>query len=536
MSKDALAGIRTRNTVTAQTERAREDQVVNNAGGYVFEVNGEDRIKRFLTLGVDGGTFYQKEKEYTAENAKAVIDFAKAHGDRLAYMVLEISEAGRAPRQNPSLFALATVFAFGNDEAKVSAKAVFNRVVRTATHLFTFVKYAEQFRGWGRALTSAVAGWYLAKDSNALSYQMVKYRQREGYTHRDVLRLAHPKTTDAEKKALFAWACGHGESVPDTWTAVYEVAKSLGENPPGGVRAKTVFGDLIRESPGLPWEALPDEALNYPATWEALLDATMPITALIRQLPRLTKLGLTDGQWLSKITTQLTDADSLRKGRVHPIKLLFALKTYAAGHSFQGNSVWTPSQRVVDALDQSFYLAFGTVEPAGKRTALCLDVSGSMSSPCSGGPVSCAEASTALSMVVAATEPEWKVMGFADGIRELALSPRRRLDDNLRTTSNITWGGTDCALPMQWAKQSKQEIDTFMVLTDSETYAGRVQPFEALRQYRQSSGIDAKLVVVGMTSTGFTIADPNDAGMLDVAGMDADMPNILSGFSRGDFG
>lgn len=564
-NKDALAGIRTRNSVTDQkTPMLGKDQVKNHAGGYVFEVSGEDRIKRFLTLGVSGGTFYQKEQAYTLENASVVIDFAKAHGTRLAHLVLDISEAGRAPRQNPSLFALATVFAFGDTEAKISARAVFNRIVRTATHLFTFVKYAEQFRGWGPSLTKAVAGWYLAQDTNALSYQLIKYRQREGFTHRDVLRLAHPKTSDAEKKALFDWACGRSIEVdlPDGkktagyvgWTAPYEAAKLLGELDQKLV-AKGSYAALIKGYPGLPWEALPDAALNDPATWEALLDAGMPVTALIRQLPRLTNLGLTTGETLRQITSQLTDTDALRKGRVHPVRLLYALKTYAMGHGFQGKSTWTPAQRVVDALDAAFYQSFGTIEPAGKRTLLALDVSGSMtweSSMC--GVLQAREGAVAMAMATMATEPDSEVVAFSAGpratmyndnhgrnyykcgIEPMAVSPRRRLDDNLATVEGMYAGGTDCALPMIWAKDNNRQFDTFVIYTDNETWAGGIHPTEALSQYRKSSGIDARLVVVGMASTGFTIADPSDPRTMDVAGFDANTPNIISGFSRGDFG
>ena len=148
---DALGSIRTRNTVTPQTEQVlgRDDQVKNNAGGFVFSVKGEDRVKRFLTLGTDGGTYYQKEREHTLENARVVIDFATNHGSDLVLIVRDISLAGRAPRQNPALFALAAVFAFGDEPAKNVAKAYFNEIVRTGTHLFIFVKYTEQLRGWG---------------------------------------------------------------------------------------------------------------------------------------------------------------------------------------------------------------------------------------------------------------------------------------------------------------------------------------------------------------------------------------------------
>ena len=80
-------------------------------------------------------------------------------------------------------------------------------------------------------------------------------------------------------------------------------------------------------------------------------------------------------------------------------------------------------------------------------------------------------------------------------------------------------GGTDCALPMKWALNHKVEADVFVVYTDSETWAGEPHPAQALRCYRDKMGIAAKMIVVGMTSNGFSIADPNDAGMLDVEGL-----------------
>jgi 60 kDa SS-A/Ro ribonucleoprotein len=36
-----------------------------------------------------------------------------------------------------------------------------------------------------------------------------------------------------------------------------------------------------------------------------------------------------------------------------------------------------------------------------------------------------------------------------------------------------------------------------------------------------------------MTATRFTIADPSDAGMLDVAGFDVSVPQVVADFSRG---
>ena len=99
--------------------------------------------------------------------------------------------------------------------------------------------------------------------------------------------------------------------------------------------------------------------------------------------------------------------------------------------------------------------------------------------------------------------------------------------------SGLPFGGTDCALPMLYAIEQEREVDTFVIYTDSETWAGDVHPAQALREYREQSGIEAQLVVVGMVSNGFSIADPSDPGMLDVVGFDTATPQVISGFAAG---
>lgn len=123
--------------------------------------------------------------------------------------------------------------------------------------------------------------------------------------------------------------------------------------------------------------------------------------------------------------------------------------------------------------------------------------------------------------------------GGQAALKPLAISPRQRLDDVLKTVSDLPFGGTDCALPMVWALQNKVEADVFVVYTDSETWAGNVHPVQALREYRERMGIPAKLIVCGMVSNGFTIADPDDAGMLDVVGFDVATPQLMSDFAAG---
>lgn len=185
------------------------------------------------------------------------------------------------------------------------------------------------------------------------------------------------------------------------------------------------------------------------------------------------------------------------------------------------------------------------MEPTGKRTLLALDVSASMmDDEISGMPgITPRVGSAALAMVTAAVEPSYDIVGFTSNgnyrdtpsLVRLDISPKRRLDDNLKTISKVPFGGTDCSLPMTWALENKLEFDTFVIYTDNETMAGKIHPSQALIKYCEKMGIPARLVVVGMMSNGFTIADPNDPRMMDVVGFDTATPDLISGFSSGVF-
>jgi 60 kDa SS-A/Ro ribonucleoprotein len=375
---------------------------------------------------------------------------------------------------------------------------------------------------------------------NKLAYQMVKYRQREGWTHLDVLRSIHPKV-DGDRNDLFGWVAGKtseaGLIIPDVpIVQSYLVAQAADKlSLP---KATKQWTRLVQGSNGLPWEALPDRALKQKDVWAALLDKGMPQGALIRQLPRLTNLGLLDrmgGGYTEVVTGQLTNGERLAKARIHPVSLLLSMKTYASGASLNGKSTWSPVSKVTDALDAAYYASYPHVTPAGKRTLLALDISGSMGFTAGGLPISCREVTAAMSLVTMATEPAAAAYGFGHQFIPLDLSPRQRLDDAVRKISGLPFGSTDCSLPMFWAADNKVEVDTFVVYTDNETWAGRRgHPHEALEHYRRWSGIPARLAVVAITPTPFSIADPSDPGSMDVSGFDSAVPAMLADFSRGD--
>jgi 60 kDa SS-A/Ro ribonucleoprotein len=499
--------------------------VANSAGGYSFPLDKWEMAKRFLILGSEGGTYYIKEQKLTKDNANSILACIQEDGPRLVDLIVEISENGRAPKNDPAIFALALASAAGNDETRKRAFSVLSRVCRIGTHLFHFAEYREQFAGWGRGAKRAVASWYEDMPVDKLAYQAVKYRQRDGWTHRDLLRLSHPKLPKDIANFILK------QDVPSEQLITQGFFLAQRATNPGAVAG------MITEY-NLPREAVPTEHLNDPLVWEALLytGQGMPLTAMIRNLGNMSKVRLLTpmSQAAQFICERLRSAEALQKARVHPLALLLAQATYASGAGFRGSGKWAPVPQVIDALNDAFYLSFGNVESTGKRTLIALDVSSSMGwSYVAGTPLSCAQAAAAMCLVTASIEPNYGIVAFSDGLTILPISPGQRLDDVMRMTQGVSFGGTDCAIPMIAAQQQNWEVDTFIVYTDNETWAGRIHPSQALAEYRRAMGNNSALVVVGMASNNFSIADPADSRMLDVVGFDTATPQVISEFSKG---
>lgn len=525
-------------THTDQRVKARPDQVKNNAGGFVFALDKWARLDRFLILGAEGGTYYVDEPKLALDNAASLQECIASDGPRTVARIVEISVAGRAPKNDPAIFALALCCASPDPKTRTASYAAVPQVCRIGTHLFHFAEDVGKLRGYSRGLRSALARWYLERDIEGLAYQVVKYQSRDKWTHRDVLRLAHPTTNEPGRSAVLRWVVdraglaldkpkGKGHSREELPALI--VAFEAIHTP--GVTIKAAAA-LIAEQ-GLPHECVPNEMKSSPEIWEALL-ASMPMTAMIRNLGKMTEVGLLKplSEAARLVRNQLESVVLLQKARVHPLAVLLALSTYRAGHGVKGGLTWNPVGPITDALDEAFYLAFSAVTPTGKARLIALDVSGSMGATINGTHLSCRAASSALALVTARTEKQWHLVAFTgdNTLSPLKLGAKTRLDQMVAATDGLPFGRTDCALPMLYAAGEKLDVDAFEIYTDNETWAGGVHPFQALRDYREFSGKPAKLVVAGMTSTGFTVADPNDAGMLDVVGFDASAPAVMSDF------
>ena len=321
---------------------------------------------------------------------------------------------------------------------------------------------------------------------------------------------------------------------------------------------------LVRDH-GLVREQIPTHLLNSSDIWTELLlskgangrQAGMPLEALTRNLGKLSSLPNfmfpTNTEF---ICARLSSEDDIQRSRIHPFKVLVASNIYGAGKALKGAMSWTVAPGVRDTLTTTFLRSFKNVAPTGKRYMVALDVSGSMDCACMGCPaISCRQGSAALALMLYETEPYVYLRGFSattshsyySGTSYTALAAHAgfyNFDPCVRhgmklqefiTATTVPFGSTDCSLPMMRAMEEGLDVDVFIVMTDNETFAGRVHPQVALESYRKKANKpDAKLIVVGMTANSLTIADPNDRNTLNLAGFNAAMPEIIAMFVRGE--
>ncbi len=522
-----------------------KDMVKNAAGGYVFKIDKWVMLDRFLILGTERGSYYASERNLTTQNIENVKACLKEDAPRVVDRAVEISVSGRAAKNDPALFVLALAASHEDPTVRQKAFDALPDVARMGTHLFQFVQFVTAQRGWGRALKRAIANWYNCRPVEKIAFQTVKYKDRNGWNHRSLLKLAHPKTEEDTPRDKLYQKIIYKKAVLDSNTPgleQYAAALRASKETNGQVLVR-----LIKEHK-LPHEVINRQMLGRKDVWQALIP-NMPVGAVIRNLGRMTSLGVLDSHTAEvKKVTEILSEENIQRARIHPITLLSAFKAYTEGQGFKGSTKWTPVQRVIDALDAAFYYSFKNVRTSNKRILMGVDISASMfGAKVIGNPqLNAATVAAAMTLITLQTEPDAIIKGFTaspdydywsrnkanndDGFIDLKISPRQRLDQILAYMQTLTMGATDCSLPMRWALKNKVPVDAFIIYTDNETWHGGEHPVQALERYRNKMGIPAKFIVAATSATSTAISDSEDAGTLEVCGFDSAAPQLISDF------
>ena len=530
-------------------------------------VSDVHRLARLLCLGCDGATYRVGDNQLTPQNATCVTRMLESgNGQDVVNMVIEYSVHGVTAKQEALVLALAMCARQTVDPVtRTLCYDNLYKICRTPTQLFLFISYSltPDWPGeyprirWGRAFRKAISRWYLRfmevpNGARLLAELVTKYGRRHGWTHQDVLRMAHPKAGPSNGCGVAAVlkyiAKGLDEAEQDLQATDANVLQFIqaveavkAQNNPetldtGGLAERIRQYKLVREH-------VNTRLLHSPPIWEALLQH-MPMTAMIRNLGKMSAIGILSPGSQNEVTiiTRLGDIDRLNDARIHPFNVLLARLTYQRGRGDEGSISWVPNEAISNALDSAFDVTFTFMHPTNKRFLLAVDQSAAM---CQGSVNGCrsvhaATAATAMALVTARTEEHCEIVSFSRDIRRSDIRPEMTLPEAEKAMRCVPAGDTDCTLPIQYALQQylspqHRQFDVIVIYTANIPDHLQLSPAAVMQDYRRQAKVPkAKLVVCAMKSNGFTIADPDDTNKLDVVGFDAYAPEVIRRFVNGE--
>ena len=521
---------------TPQTQAipGREAEMIQGrSGGYMFEASIWQTLSRCLLIGTANSTYYAGKRELTDDFVDTLKKAIALDPQRVAKEIVYASD-GKSINNSSPILSLVLLSMGDSSEAKQAFIEIFPKVVRTGSHFYEWLSYTKSMRGFGKVIKQVGTAWLSREDVKGLAYQLLKYQQRHGFSNRDALRLFHVKPVTEEHDRLYNW-------VVNGWS-------ELPEQIPSEAQAQIWWYEWLKRHPEQTHKAIAQGRLTHEMAapvgnmnrqaWQLLFD-TMPIGAMLRNLGSLTNLGVlridaVDN--LDRLEGVLNNRNYLRKGRIHPIDVLKALKTYASGGKVgRSKKTLTPVPLSVDILEKALEMSFEVVEPTNKVFLHAVDISGSMSG-CVAESVglNCCEIATAMALVTAKAEKNYVIRGFSTKFIDLKISKSDSFRSALKKASNRNIGGTDASVAYDWAIKNKFKADVICFWTDSESWAGRKHPAQALKEYRAKVNPNAKAVYVTLAPYNITLVDPQDSNSWDLAGFDPGIPRLIQMIGKGE--
>jgi 60 kDa SS-A/Ro ribonucleoprotein len=267
----------------------------------------------------------------------------------------------------------------------------------------------------------------------------------------DVIKMVHPKPNEVWRETFFAWVIGKPydvENLPPL-TKAYEVYKR----------------DPSQAVPDVPFQLLTALPLDTAQWTRIALNAGWQMLRM--NLNTFARHGVfTDSQVVAALAEKLRNPEAIAKAKVFPYQLLAAYKTSVAGIPLA----------LSEALQDAMEIALSNVPDIAGKVVVCPDVSGSMSSPVTGGrgsattSVRCIDVAALMAAALLRKNPNTQVLPFENDVVNVDLNPRDIVMTNAQKLAAIGGGGTNCSAPIRRLNQNKVNADLVIFVSDNESW------------------------------------------------------------------
>lgn len=504
----------------------RESEMVkNNAGGYAFDDGPFGAIYRFVMLGIDNGTYYVSPSALSLRLMKAFEEYLDPHSEKAEmgmrvkrFMQLLLYGTNSSMRKRNVLSAYAIGLTLMPDEYRNMAYKEFNKIVNTGSDLLYFMAYTRNLgRGVGKGLRRAISRWYNGRDFDQIDYQLAKYTSRQGFHHRDVIRLAHPAPNSDELSAVFKYLLRGG--TPPSFSRFHHIERlSQVDN------LNELMEIVIKHN--LSWEMIPTNPWHkMPEFWERMLDH-LPWNAFLRHLRRYINYWIAEKGEYAGFDKAIERLDKVNKEKlhVHPGRILDAHIAL----------VDLRIEKVTEALKGAFFRGFERVKPTDISIGIGTDTSGSMFYAALFDKAIAINAT--LEKAIKNTETVFfksnaYIPKLTMSISDLAFAGPFPINAHKLRRLGIKPGHTNAASVIEHFLEKGSRHDAIVIITDEETWLGK-HPSRVFEKYQKRVNPNAKLVVITLSPAGRPMTDPSKADQVTVVGWTPDIAKIVVNFAR----
>lgn len=492
--------------------------------------NGSDNtgfrdLRRFLITGSDSPIMHSGPSvALFADNIPPCVESCIS-SDGLGVLRL-LRDAGSECNQDAKLFAYAAAFSIGDELTRKEAREQFPALVITAPQLFRFLSYARGMRGWGRGLRRAVAEWYTSKQPRTLAYQLTTYPAGHGFTHRDVLRLAHVKPDSGEMSDIFSYMLGNLAALDTTVNratpglAYLKAAQRL-ENPHITISEleQLMNGHLF--APSVLEARLP----NTQDIKRYLLRKTLKVSDIIARAGELTALGVMrpGGNMETELVAALDTEAKVHSLGLAPMSLVFAYYRYVTGTNEQGNT-WTPSPAVANAIQVAFRHAVSQLTKGLPQKAVLVCAvapPGSAPGNLAGTPGLSVRSMHAILSVVTRRALNASVCVKLDGtvVQPITCEPTTPFKEVLDQIAPATAGTGSVKALIEYAGTLKGGADCIIVASGGGENCDMTGVTDALRAYREKFNRPTRLLGLNYVPGALVPLDTDDPGQFALDGL-----------------
>ncbi|XP_062583358.1 RNA-binding protein Ro60-like [Saccostrea cucullata] len=516
----------------------------------------EKNIWKFLVFGVNG-RINRPPLEIIRNEVDGKIDSFIRSGSGMIVIKLLKKISGKHFKFYPVAYALAKCARCGDRQVSKEAYLLIPKVCKTPSQLFLFHYYckAANLRGdWPRSHRRAIAAWYTENKENRedvvqFARHVTKYKCRYGISQRRVIKSCHPKPPNEKFGFIFRYITKGlkkaNEKYPPQNSAGKKVMSDRGEDflrdyeaiKSGRVPLSQVT-DAIKKW-RLTWEHIPPKFFEMKKDEEnkkrckeiwrtLLLQSQMPMTAIVRNLVKMTRLGLLvpNSKEENTVCQKLNDPMILEQSNIHPYHVLTALAAYRRGQRRRnGEDIkWAVSEQVVQALFQSF-LHTQALPFTDKRLLLAIDSTIEMNNRVGSSCLPMKEAAAALALAIHQNSKCSETVTFGNVTSKFEFQPHDQsvfdIENALERIHQRTenFQRSDFNAPFRFAKQNIETYDGIVLLTslvDTEEAATIRRCFQEYKEQRNGS---VKAVVITHSHSNH-VGTEEDDDILDVEGAD----------------